>query len=445
MSQEHEVHEFLGQIRFDAVAGDEDAVEERAAQQIDEQVFINLASIHCISVCPARCRLTCTPNFIGAHVNRLTIAGAVGALALTATPLTTHAATTSQSISGVHYLYAEVGDCPDGISVFKVSGSSLTLVQNIAVGCEDGGFFGAHHLRRTTKTTTGPACLFLANDGNAGVGAGVHSLAINGSTGALSLVSSVAGGSYPTDLLVLGRELVETDPPSSPSSPMEFNSYAIHNDCSLSLLQSSAMVGEVISIAALSGSEFVAPIYPGSIGTYKLNKLTGAITLVSAASAQVSGLDSAAVQIAQTASGQVVNVFTGQASSGPPQVEAAQMSATGSVLPFKGSPVLDGDASAKDGVGVLVSGSTLFQLNNTSSQLAWYQMTAGTPGSPGSVRYGGDIGVSGTPTEMVNLGSVLFVVGNVAIDACQIGPSGVSSCVAATNPFGGGPSALAIL
>jgi len=37
-----EVDELLGQVWVDAVAGDEDAVEERAAEEVNQQVLINL-------------------------------------------------------------------------------------------------------------------------------------------------------------------------------------------------------------------------------------------------------------------------------------------------------------------------------------------------------------------------------------------------------------------
>jgi hypothetical protein len=392
------------------------------------------------------------------HIKRLVLvlgsAGLLCAATLAIPYQTTEAAFRSSSGSIVHYLYAEAGTCPDAINVFKVSGSSLTLVSNIAVGCEDGGDFGGHRLRRTPRTKTGPACLFLASDGNNGVGAAVSSLAINSITGGLSLVSTVAGGNNPTDLLVMGRKLVETSPPSPTSSLMAFNAYAIHNNCSLGLLKSTPMVSEVISIAGLSTSEFVAPFYGGSIGTYKLNQSTGAITLVSVAAAQTSDLDSATAQTVQTSTGPVTNVFIGQASDGPPQVEAAQMTATGSVLPFAGSPATDGDTTARDGVGVLVSGSTLYELNNTSNQLAWYGLTAGTPGTSGKIAYGGDIGLiglatggsTGTPTQMSVLGTTLFVAeGPGAVDACQIGAPGVLSCaVAATlSPaYGSSPSVI---
>jgi hypothetical protein len=40
--QQHEIHKLLGQVWFDSVARDEDAVVERADEQIDEQVFINV-------------------------------------------------------------------------------------------------------------------------------------------------------------------------------------------------------------------------------------------------------------------------------------------------------------------------------------------------------------------------------------------------------------------
>ena len=43
MPQEHEIDELLREIGFDAVARDKDAVVERADEQIDEQVLVNVS------------------------------------------------------------------------------------------------------------------------------------------------------------------------------------------------------------------------------------------------------------------------------------------------------------------------------------------------------------------------------------------------------------------
>lgn len=72
-------------------------------------------------------------------------AGAVRARVLHALPGVTNTL-------GVHFLYADDGTCPDGIDVFKVSGSTLTLVENIVAGCSRySNAFGAHRLAVTRR------------------------------------------------------------------------------------------------------------------------------------------------------------------------------------------------------------------------------------------------------------------------------------------------------
>jgi hypothetical protein len=58
---------------------------------------------------------------------------------LSALPETTSTAST-------HYVYAEDGTSPDGIDVFKKSGSLFSFVQNVTVGAAFSTWFGAHHL-----------------------------------------------------------------------------------------------------------------------------------------------------------------------------------------------------------------------------------------------------------------------------------------------------------
>jgi hypothetical protein len=343
---------------------------------------------------------------------------------------------------GVHFLYADDGTCPDGIDVFKVSGSTLTRVENIVAGCSGGiAYFGAHRLAVTKKTSSGPACLFFASSGN-GVSGTVNSFAIASSTGTLTPKSSVSGGIDPADLLVVGRILIETDP-----GGQAFNTYKIKTSCALTALLSNSTGSEGdLNIARLHGTAVAsADLYTGNIVTYHLNTTTGAMTEVHSVAGQIGSPDSLAVQTASTSSGQVINVFTGQANT-PPQVQAAQATSTGSALSaFSGSPVTDGDGSSDNGIGVLVSGSLLLQLNNLSSQVAWYGFTTGTPGVPGSIAYGGDTALTANPTEMTQLGSTLFVAMYTAsvVDACAVGAGGVSGCVAVAtlstngNPYGG--------
>lgn len=271
----------------------------------------------------------------------------------------------------------------------------------------------------------------------------MNSFAIASSTGTLTPKSSVSGGIAPTDLLVVGRILIETDPLGH-----AFNTYKIKTSCGLTALLSNSTGSEVdINIAQLHGTAVAsADANTGNIVTYHLNTTTGAMTEVHSVAGQIGGPNSLAVQTASTSSGQVINIFTGQATWFPPRVQAAQATSTGSALSaFSGSPVTDGDRSSSNGVGVLVSGSLVLQVNEFSSQVAWYSFTTGTPGVPGSIAYGGDTALTAGPTEMTQLGSTLFVAMWTAgvVDACAVGAGGVSGCVAAAtlstngNPYDG--------
>jgi hypothetical protein len=363
-------------------------------------------------------------------------AGAVRARVLHALPGVTNTL-------GVHFLYADDGTCPDGIDVFKVSGSTLTLVENIVAGCSSGGYFGAHRLAVTKKTSSGPACLFFASSGN-GIRGTVNSFAIASSSGTLTPKRSVSGGIDPADLLVVGRILIETDP-----GGLAFNTYKIKTSCGLTALLSNSTGSERdINIAQLHGTDVAsADFNTGNIVTYHLNTTIGAMTEVHSVAGQFGGPDSLAVQTASTSSGQVINVFTGHSMLPPARVQVAQATSTGSALSaFSGSPATDGDGSSSDpGIGVLVSGSLVLQLNEFSSQVAWYSFTTGTPGVPGSIAYGGDTALTARPTEMTQLGSTLFVAmwSFGVVDACAVGAGGVSGCVAVAtlstngNPFGG--------
>src|SRR6202023_2010768 len=98
-----------------------------------------------------------------------------------------------------------------------------------------------------------------------------------------------------------------------------------------------------------------------------------------------------AVWKAHTPSGTVTNVYTGQVTNGRPQVQGSQYNA-GHFSSLAGSPQTDGDATSANGAAVTVDAAhmLLLQANQYSGQIAWYALTAGSPGVVGSMTYKGD-------------------------------------------------------
>ena len=332
-----------------------------------------------------------------------------------------------------HYVYAEDGTSPDGIDVFKKSGSFFSFVQNVTVGAASGTYYGAHHLAVTKATTSRPPCLFFASDGDHQI----YSFSIDPSTGKLTATAqgSVPAGTVrldPADLLVVGHILIDTEPSES-----AFRTFAINADCSLTALMVNSTGGENdINIAVLQGHNIVSSdTNSGDIVTYLLNTTTGALTEISSVAGAASRPDSEAVQVKNTTSGTVINVFTGTVLV-PPEAQAAQTDSNGLFLDqFSGSPATDGDSGAVNGIGVMVSGGLLLQLNENSNSVGWYTITPGTPGTPGSIAWASDTALGNGPTEMAKLGGVLFVAMWSAgvLDECHLGSSGVSGCVAAAS------------
>jgi hypothetical protein len=62
---------------------------------------------------------------------------------------------------GTHYIYAQDATCPDGVDAFKVSGTTLTHIQTVGVGCSDSHFYGQHHL---AVVRTPSNCLLLTDE-----------------------------------------------------------------------------------------------------------------------------------------------------------------------------------------------------------------------------------------------------------------------------------------
>ena len=335
------------------------------------------------------------------------------------------------TLSTTHYLYAEDGTSPiDGIDVFSISGSTLTSVQNVPVGVANSTYFGSHHLVVTKQVIGRPACLFFLSGGNSTL----YGFTIDPATGMLTAAPSAATAptSFATgDLLASKNVLVETDPSTA------FNTFRISNNCSPVALASNPTNGEQdINMARLSTNVVSADFNTGNIVTYSLNQSSGVMSEIHSVPGQIGSPDGVAVQVKSTLSGLVTNVFTGQATFGPPQVQGAQTDATGSVMNFfSGSPATDGDPSSFNGAGVLVSGHLLLQLNNSSNSLGWYNFTTGTPGFPGAISYSGDTGLPSSPTQMAKLGTTLFVASwsTGEVDACHVTSGAVSGCVSVAS------------
>jgi hypothetical protein len=238
----------------------------------------------------------------------------------------------------------------------------------------------------TKATTSRPPCLFFASDGDHQI----YSFSIDPSTGKLTAtaqgsVPAATGMADPSDLLVVGRILIDSEP-----SDAAFRTFAINNDCSLTALMVNSTGAETdYDIAALHGPNIVSSdINSGNVVTYRLDTTTGALSEIHSVAGALSVPDSEAVQVKSTTSGTVINVFTG-ATLVPPEAQAAQTDLNGSFLnPFSGSPATDGDPSASNGVGVMVSGGLLLQLNNNSGSVGVVHHHPGHPRDPWLDRLG---------------------------------------------------------
>ena len=216
----------------------------------------------------------------------------------------------------------------------------------------------------------------------------------------------------------------------------------------------------------------------GDLDFYRLGP-GGAMTLVASAPGQISNLAVSApmgldVLTTATSLGAVTNVYTGQTTYSPPE-EAQGFQATpgGSVTHLTPVPVQATDPAAVDGGTVLTDPNNLLLLQadqgnwwaspgdpywncpgqgipvgcpeNTTAYLgriAWHSLTVGSPGSPGSIVYGGDVptATNDGPDSMAEVGNVLFVgmAYKGDLEACAVGTSGVSACGSVATLTGAG-------
>lgn len=313
-------------------------------------------------------------------------------------------------------VYAQDGTCPDGIDVFQQTGSTLTWLQNVQVGCSAGTFFGTRHLLVRNNGT----CLIFSSTGDGTV----YSLAIN-SDGTLNPtpVSSVYVGGFPGDLGANGSTIVESNSNSDNPTPT-FDTFSLGSGCTLTLLAQSSTGTENDINIAVSGTLITSADYnSGNVVVYSVNS-SGVATEISSTPGQIVNPDSVALM--------GNNIYTGQATFSPPQVQG--MFSSG-FSPIPGSPVTNGNPNSSNGSAIAVwDGRWVLQAETFSGRIAWY--------SPNPMAYGGDthLQVNDDPVQILAAGHYVLVAQAYGgdLEACHVTLVKVSGCRTVASLTGAG-------
>jgi hypothetical protein len=313
-----------------------------------------------------------------------------------------------------HFLYAQDGTCPDGIDVFKLSGTTLSHIQTVKkVGCPVSTWFGSHHLAVVTTPTD---CLIYADqqDGY------VRSFKIDAKTGKLSTTptttANVGGG--PSDLAVSGSTVFESDPNNF------IDVFTVGAGCHLGIDSQNSTEGERdIDIAAINPTTVVSADYDSSLIVVYTLQSDGKFAETTRDSSQI--FDPQGVALYTSSNG--LNVFTGQATDVQPQTQGFKVK-RGVFTPLKHSPQISSDESSSNGAAVTVSKANhlLAQADQGSGQIGWDNWSAG------GMSYTGDTPLAHKyePSELTILGNDLFVaqVEDGDVEACTLAPNKVSHC-----------------
>ncbi len=326
------------------------------------------------------------------------------------------------------YVYGWDGTCPDGIDVYKATGTGLSFVQNVSgFACSLGTFFGSHHLA-VVRT---PANCLMFDDG----GGNVYSFTIDASNGTLSSspVSSAYVGGFPEDLAVSGSTVYESNSNSENPSP-SIDVLTVGAGCGLTLVsQNLTGYEDDVDIALANPTTVVSTDEnSGDMVAYTLqpNK-----TLVETTKApgQIRAPDSVAAS--DFGSGHAL-VFTGDAIESSPQTQGFVFSGSG-FSPLPGSPQTSSDPNSKVGAAVAVSvPNRLLLQGDVTGQIGWDTLTGG------QMTYAGDTSLAhpDDPTELTVAGNQVLVaqVYNGDVEACGLAPSGVSHCRTVVTLTGAG-------
>ncbi len=316
--------------------------------------------------------------------------------------------------SGTSTLYAQDGTCPDGVDVYSVTGTAVTHIENVSVGCSGGQYYGNQQL--AVMTTPADCLLFNDEDGN------VYSFTIDSLTGEIpsSPSSTVATGGNPGDLLVSGSTVYASD-----SANHELDVLTVGSGCALTLRSENSTGKEDDTNIALANPTTVvsADYTSGDLVAYTKQSND---TLVETANSpgQLENPDGAATQDL----GSSALVFSGEVGTDPPQTQGSILHGS-SFTPLKGSPAQAGDPGSSGGYFVALSSANrlLVQADVLSSQIGWYTVTGH------GLSYGGDTYLArsgGQAAEFTIAGDDLLVPQALTgdVEACALATSGVSGC-----------------
>ena len=349
-----------------------------------------------------------------------------------------------------HYIYAQDGTCPDGIDVYRVTGTTLARVEHVRVGCDKKETTGDHRL---AVVATPAHCLIFA-DSESGK---LYSFEILGGLLTRSPISSVSlNAAGPGDLAVAGSTVfVSNSFQHMLDVATVVSGCVLVRDSEASTLDSSDGSELDYDIALENPTTMVSTDYvSGDMVAYAL-RTNKTLKEVVNDPGQLVGPPSYGPQgVALTdldKSGSAAVVFTGYvgpgrdgAGLGRPEVQGFRLTSSG-FTPLVGSPATSSDHHSSDGYIVALSPHNRLLLQaDGSGQISWYSYTEHT------VAYGGDTSLAGKlkpnyppdayPTELTVAGDNLIVAGQGELQDCALAPDGVSGCKTIATLTGAGGS-----
>ena len=329
---------------------------------------------------------------------------------------------------GTHYIYAQDATCPDGIDAFKVSGTTLTHIQTVAVGCSSSHFYGQHHL---AVVRTPSNCLLLTDgDGN------VYSFTIAPNSGLLS-TSPASSVNIGTDFP--GGDLVVSGSTVFVGRLGEIDVLTVGGGCALTRESQNSTGSEVdVNLALYNPTTVVsADANSGDMVAYTLQPNKTVMETANdpgqifASGTNGSGPDSVDVVYG--------NVYTGEATNVPPRAQGFSFDGS-SFTHVAGSPQTANPGTSN---GAAVAGSAnnqiLIQANQFSGQISWYSLAGGG----GRMSSGGDTPLQNpgaadhdlvppvlVPTQLTVAGNNLFVAQRYGgdLEDCALAPNSVYNC-----------------
>ncbi|HLH47673.1 MAG TPA: hypothetical protein VKV25_10960 [Acidimicrobiales bacterium] len=324
--------------------------------------------------------------------------------------------TLAHPFSTTGYIYAEDGTYPtDGITVYKVSGHTLSQIQQVTTGEEDGTFYGADHLALTNPGSGD--CLIAVNSGDPDSdNGGIESFTV-GSNGMLTNVSTLTVAGYADEVVANSSTAYVSTSNSYTTTPALF-SYSIGSGCALTASGSISTGSEndvTIGLAA-NGDVLSADYNSGNWVAYNAS-------LTSEISNSVSTGETVPQGVTVLSEGAHSNVYAGQVSD-PAYIEGANFTGT-SFHNVSGSPVDSNECNGAATAGS-VNYRAVYEANQCSGTITWANV------GPSSMSYGGAATLADTsndPTQMTPVTGNLLVAGAYGeLADCALSSAGVGTC-----------------